>query len=188
MSFGRELKCHARNVFADTNSSHVEFWYLWYFNGGLTPLCVFSSCSSSNLFHPSQLWRLIDAIFIIIPFFPQQFVNIKRNKSQEQTCWSNLIVFWSSQSQFLALKHLFAGLFAGCLFYAWKNLSKSIFIHFCLHLAILFFVHCDCVISPFRLKTVQPKVRSFPLLNIAQTLLTSSCCNETGYSCCSLDT
>lgn len=104
MSFGRELKCHARNVFADTNSSHVEFWYLWYFNGGLTPLCVFSSCSSSNLFHPSQLWRLIDAIFIIIPFFPQQFVNIKRNKSQEQTCWSNLIVFWSSQSQLLALK------------------------------------------------------------------------------------
>lgn len=104
MSFGRELKCHARNVFADTNSSHVEFWYLWYFNGGLTPLCVLSSCSSSNLFHPSQLWRLIDAIFIIIPFFPQQFVNIKRNKSQEQTCWSNLIVFWSSQSQLLALK------------------------------------------------------------------------------------
>lgn len=104
MSFGRELKCHARNVFADTNSSHVEFWYLWYFNGGLTPLCVFSSCSSSNLFRPSQLWRLIDAIFIIIPFFPQQFVNIKRNKSQEQTCWSNLIVFWSSQSQLLALK------------------------------------------------------------------------------------
>lgn len=104
MSFGRELKCHARNIFADTNSSHVDFWYLWYFNGGLTPLCVFSSCSSSNLFHPSQLWRLIDAIFIIIPFFPQQFVNIKRNKSQEQTCWSNLIVFWSSQSQLLALK------------------------------------------------------------------------------------
>lgn len=104
MSFGRELKCHAWNVFADTNSSHVEFWYLWYFNGGLTPLCVFSSCSSSNLFHPSQLWRLIDAIFIIMPFFPQQFVNIKRNKSQEQTCWSNLIVFWSSQSQLLALK------------------------------------------------------------------------------------
>lgn len=104
MSFGKKLKCHTWNVFADTNSSHVEFWYLWYFNGGLAPLCVFSSCSSSNLFHPSELWRLINAIFIIIPFFPQQFVNIKRNKSQEQTCRSNLIVFWSSQSQLLALK------------------------------------------------------------------------------------